>query len=132
MRWYLVASQLALLGLPIFFRRIWRTPEHPAVPAEHDGDTTPAVRLRAVLRAELAGEDGTFAVKWAAEAPYRFYLETVNLPSGTTTQEELASGMLQFWRGGAGQTMHDAGYLLTAVEAEAARQTLLQSLLTLQ
>jgi hypothetical protein len=131
MRWYLVAIRLGLLGLPLLFRRFRRTPEHPAVPAQNDGEPAPAMRLRVILSADLAGEEGTFAVRWAPDAPYRSYLEIVNRRSGMTIHEELASGTLRFWRGGAGKTMHDAGYLLAEEESEAVRQALLQRLLTL-
>lgn len=86
------------------------TAEQTAPPVEPA--PAPPGALKVILQADLAGVLGSFATRWEREALYRLAVELSDTRSGATASYELAHGRLIFWRGGAGLTMHDAGYRL--------------------
>ncbi len=140
MDWYLAAAIVVLLCIvTIYLVGRHHRPEpsrpHPAevpeeqVPAE-EAKPEPPGRLRAILKADLAGQPGYFAPKWEPEAAYHFYVETAGSAAGTTTHD-IATGWLGFWRGGAGRTNHDAGYALSDQDLDAIKGKLIDLLQSL-
>ncbi len=142
MEWFVAVSVIIALICIVFLYRAIKSGQYErrmSSTGEADQAAMEAVtplergpaRLTAVLRADLRGRPGTFATKWEPQAAYQLYVEIADAGSGAKTTHALASGYLSYWHGGAGRTIHDAGYALPDQDFEVVKGTLLEFLRSL-
>lgn len=117
---------------------IWRPVQQPrlAAPAPVEAivvaeEEPDGPQLRVLIHADLMGQPGYFATRWEPFAPYRLAVEVVGADQ-EPVQYELLQGMLIFWRGGRGKTVHDAGYMVPDEDFAALRSDLQQQIERLQ
>jgi hypothetical protein len=145
----IAAHTLVLLSMLLGFWRGWRRkPGEDA--SDQDGSVQgdpPAAQgkvtsklpraggrtqLQLLLHADLQGRPGYFATRWEREVPFQLVLTIGDPRSRQVKTHQIEQGILGYWNGGPGKTIHDAGFALVDPEVEVLKERLVEFLQSLQ